>query len=211
MRFDSRVIDVHDPTVDDGHVVTERIIRGAIDAYRALPFGDVDAAAVARAAGVEEAQVVAAFPNWHALLIVTYDRWVELRGATRREQPTNTIEFVRMTLTEDVADPGLIRILAGAINIAASDTPFSAMFRQRWEEYYAAMAMGLARDFGTGVFTSVVPPEQAATQLLALYEGLQMQMLVRPHIDVVQQYDFATKALLEGWSRQQPPSWDLDA
>jgi AcrR family transcriptional regulator len=205
------VIDVHDPELADEHVVAERIIRAAIEAYRALPFHDVDARAVAERAGVTPEQVVAAFPAWDALLIVTYDRWVELRGATRREHPTNTLDYVRMTLAEDASDPGLVRILAGAINIAAAGTTFAALFRQRYEEYYTAIAMGLTRDFSNGSIDAVVSPEHAATQLLALYEGLQLQMLVRPHIDVVQQYDVAASTLRSGWSRQEPRAWALDA
>jgi AcrR family transcriptional regulator len=207
------VIDVHDPELSDERVVTERIVRGAIDAHRQLAFHDVDSAAIAERSGVTPEQVDASFPNRDALLMVTYDRWVELRGTSRapHRQPRNTVEYVRMTLAEDLADPGLVRILAGAINIAAADTAFAALFRQRYEEYSAAMVAGLTRDFQTGAIASVVPPEQAATQLLAVYQGLQMQLLVRPHIDVLQQYDFAAQTLVEGWHHRQPRSWDLDA
>lgn len=210
MLWDGRVIDVQDPRRSDEHVAAERIVRGAIDAYRALAFHDVDADAVAVRAGVSAEQVTRAFPNWDALLLVTYDRWVELRATNRREHPADTLAYVRMILSEDVADPGLVRILAAAINIAAADSPFAALFRQRYEEFYLAMVMGLTRDFAAAAEPSVVGPEHAATQLLALYEGLQLQMLVRPHIDVVQQYDVAAKALRAGWSHQQPQAWDLD-
>ncbi len=50
--------------------------------------------------------VARVFPTWDALLLVTYDRWTQLRGTRRNVQPSCTIEHVRMTLAEDVADPG---------------------------------------------------------------------------------------------------------
>ncbi|MFS2032369.1 hypothetical protein ACEN85_19995, partial [Curtobacterium sp. CT11-45] len=80
------------------------------------------AAGVAEVAGISVTTVERLFPTWDALLLVTYDRWTQRRGTRRRNPPTCTIEHVRMTLAEDVTDPGLVRVLAGAITIAAADT-----------------------------------------------------------------------------------------
>ncbi|MFZ7086851.1 hypothetical protein [Curtobacterium sp. RRHDQ10] len=96
--------------------------------------------------------------DWDALLIVTYDRWTELRADGRRGAPVprSTLDMVRMTLAEDIADP-----------------------------------------------------EHAATQLLAMYEGLQIQILVRPHVDVLREYDLAAQTLRQGWRTRPVPTWDL--
>jgi AcrR family transcriptional regulator len=208
MRWDGLVTDVSDATLTDD-LVAERVIRGAIEAFRSHPFQDVTAAVVADAAGLSEEAITRAFPTWDALLLVTYDRWAELRAKVRRASPTVTIEYIRLTLEEDVADPGLIRVLAGAINIAGANTPFAELFRKRYEEYYTLLVMGLQRDAALGSETIAVPFEAAATQLLALYEGLQIQMLVRPHVDVVAAFDAAVATLRDGWARRPATTWDL--
>ncbi|MDP4333541.1 TetR/AcrR family transcriptional regulator [Curtobacterium sp. A7_M15] len=200
----------HDPTVEDEQSLAERIVRGAIRAYRLHPFDSVDAGVVAEVAGIDVATVERLFPTWDALLLVTYDRWTQLRGTRRKTPPTCTIEHVRMTLAEDVADPGLVRVLAGAITIAAADTGFAELFRKRFEEYAEQLASGLERDVESGSERLVIPAYQAATQLLAVYEGLQIQMLVRPHIDVLVEFDRAVRTLRQGWREREVRAWDLD-
>ncbi|MFS0731297.1 TetR/AcrR family transcriptional regulator [Curtobacterium sp. 1P10AnD] len=203
--------DQHAAALEDEQSLAERIVRGAIRAYRLHPFDQVDATVVAEVTGVTTETVARVFPTWDALLLVTYDRWTQLRGTRRSVQPSCTIEHVRMTLAEDVADPGLVRVLAGVINIAAAETGFAELFRKRFEEYVGQLTAGLQRDFDTDVERSVVPPDVAATQLLAVYEGLQIQMLVRPHVDVLVEYDRAVRTLRQGWREREVPAWDLDA
>ncbi|WP_242088671.1 hypothetical protein [Curtobacterium sp. DN_7.5] len=200
----------HAAALEDEQSLAERIVRGAIRAYRLHPFDQVDAAVVAEVAGVPLDAVARVFPTWDALLLVTYDRWTQLRGTRRTVQPSCTIEHLRMTLAEDVADPGLVRVLAGVINIAAAETGFAELFRKRFEEYVGNLTRGLQRDFDADVEQAVVPADVAATQLLAVYEGLQIQMLVRPHVDVLVEYDRAVRTLRQGWRQREVPAWDLD-
>ncbi len=55
-----------------------------------------------------------------------------------------------------------------------------------------------------------IPAHRAATQLLAVYEGLQIQMLVRPYLDVLVEYDRSVRTLRLGWREQETAAWDLD-
>lgn len=210
MRWDVRVETLTDDTIVDEQTIAERLIRAAIRAYRLHPFTEVDAAVVADIAGVPLDAVARAFPTWDALLLVTYDAWTDLRGSTRRQKPATTIDYVRMTLAEDVADPGLVRVLAGVINIAGADTTFAELFRKRYAEYVGALTAGFQRDFDAGTEDAVVSAEHAATQLLALYQGLQIQLLVRPGLDALAEYDHAVRALRAGWRHRRVPAWDLD-
>ncbi|MBT2503570.1 hypothetical protein [Curtobacterium sp. ISL-83] len=201
---------VHDERFEDEQSLAERIVRGAIRAYRLHPFESVDAAVVAEVASVPVETVVRLFPTWDALLLVTYDRWAQLRGSRRNTPPTCTIDQVRMTLAEDLADPGLVRVLAGVITIAASDGGFAELFRKRFEDYVAQLTVGLQRDLDAAVEQSSIPAYQAATQLAAMYQGLQIQMLVRPHLDVIVEYDRAARTLRQGWRQTDVTAWDLD-
>jgi len=200
----------HDERFEDEQSLAERIVRGAIRAYRMHPFEDVDASTVAEVTGVDADVVGRLFPTWDALLLVTYDRWMQLRVTRRTNPPSCTIAHLRMTLAEDVADPGLVRILAGIVTIAASDNGFAELFRKRFEEHVDEVTTGLQHDVDTGVEELSIPAYQAATQLLAVHEGLQIQMLIRPHVDVLVEFDRAVRTLRQGWREREVPAWDLD-
>ncbi|MBF4613341.1 TetR/AcrR family transcriptional regulator [Curtobacterium sp. VKM Ac-1376] len=201
---------LHGERVEDDESLAERTVRAAIRAYRLHPFDAVDASVIAEVAGIPLETVDRLFPTWDALLLVTYDRWTQLRGTRRKSLPSCTIEQVRLTLAEDVADPGLVRVLAGVITVASSQTRFAELFRKRYEEYVEQLTVGLQRDFDNGVEESCIPAYQAATQLLAVFEGLQIQMLVRPHIDVLVEFNRSMDTLRQGWKQHDVPSWDLD-
>lgn len=202
---------LHGERVEDDESLAERTVRGAIRAYRLHSFDAVDASVVAEVAGIPLETVERLFPAWEALLLVTYDRWTQLRGTRRKTPPACTIDHVRLTLAEDVADPGLVRVLAGVITVASSESGFAELFRKRFDEYVEQLSNGLQRDFDNGAEESAIPAYQAATQLLAVYEGLQIQMLVRPHIDVMVEFDRSVRTLRQGWKQHELPSWDLDA
>jgi AcrR family transcriptional regulator len=202
--------DMHGGSVEDDASLAERIVRGAIRAYRLHPFHEVDAGTVAETCGVDRTVVDRLFPTWDGLLLVVYDRWLQLRGSRRSSVPRCTLEHVRMTLAEDVADPGLVRVLAGVVTLAASERDFAGFFRKRFEEYVEELTVGLQRDVDAGRETIGIPAHQAATQLLAVYEGLQLQMLVRPYLDVLVEYDRAVHTLRHGWREPEAVAWDVD-
>ncbi|MGW8432352.1 TetR family transcriptional regulator C-terminal domain-containing protein [Curtobacterium citreum] len=200
-----------DPDVHlvDEEALAERIVRGAIRAYRLYAFEMVDAVVVADTCGVRPEDVDRLFPSWDGLLLVTYDRWIQLRG-TGRSTPATTVDHVRTTLAEDVADPGLVRLMADVLTIAAADGDFAELFRKRFEEFVEELTRGLEADVRAGTERLGIPAHQAATQLLAVYEGLQIQMLVRPYLDVLVEYDRSVRTLRLGWREQETAAWDLD-
>lgn len=198
--------DVH---LVDEEALAERIVRGAIRAYRLYAYEMVDAVVVADTCGVRPEDVDRLFPSWDGLLLVTYDRWIQLRG-TGRSIPATTVDHVRTTLAEDVADPGLVRLMAGVLTIAAADGDFAELFRKRFEEFVEELTRGLETDVRAGTERLGIPAHQAATQLLAVYEGLQIQMLVRPYLDVLVEYDRSVRTLRLGWREQETAAWDLD-
>ena len=143
--------DMHGRRVEDDATLAERIVRGAIRAYRLHPFHDVDAATIAETCGVDHAVVDRLFPTWDGLLLVVYDRWLQLRGSRRSTAPRCPIDHVRTTMADDVADPGLVRLLAGVVTLAASECDFAGFFRGRFEEYVEELTVGLERDVDAGV------------------------------------------------------------
>ena len=69
----------------------------------------------------------------------------------------------------------------------------------------------LEKDIHAGREPDTMQPIRGAEQLIALYEGLQLQSMVRPGMDLLDAYDRAVTRMRDGWARTYtPPIWNLD-
>lgn len=104
------------------------------------------------------------------------------------------------------------RFLTATLNIAASpEHPLAPMLHARWRRFHAFVQHALERDVLLGREPGTMEPARGSEQLLATYEGLQLQSMVRPEMDLLEAFDRAVTRLREGWSRAYvPPVWELD-
>ena len=187
MRCDVRVETLTDGTIVEEQTIAERLVRAAIRAYRMYPFTDVDAAVVADVAGLP-LDAVSRASHGDALLLVTYDHWTGCASRPGVAPPLRD--------RPRPADPRRGRRRPGPRpgpgrrdQHRRCRNQLRRAFRKRYEDYVVELAVGLRRDFDAGMESSVVPAGRAATQLLALYEGLQIQLLVRPDLDALAEFD----------------------
>ncbi|MDT0234220.1 hypothetical protein [Curtobacterium sp. BRB10] len=201
------------PVLDDTALRGE-VIHGMITALRSRPLHEVTPEVVAAAAGVPIDVVDRTFPSWDGLLLATIDRWNEDRTVPLMPlaEQHGTIRFLRAIVTANVADPSLMRFLTATLNIAASpEHPLAPMLHARWRRFHAFVQHALERDVMLGREPGTMEPARGSEQLLATYEGLQLQSMVRPEMDLLEAFDRAVTRLREGWSRAYvPPVWDLD-
>nr|WP_307361340.1 hypothetical protein [Curtobacterium flaccumfaciens] len=104
------------------------------------------------------------------------------------------------------------RFLTATLNIAASpEHPLAPMLHARWRRFHAFVQHALERDVLLGREPGTMEPARGSEQLLATSEGLQLQSMVRPEMDLLEAFDRAVTRLREGWSRAYvPPVWELD-
>jgi AcrR family transcriptional regulator len=191
-----------------------RIIDAAIASFRRGAFHDVSFDTVATEAGLDKAAVRQHFPSWDGLVIATIDRWntERMRSVTSDGDLGGAVLFLRAIVRANIADPALMRLLTAMINIAATpEHPLAPLLQQRWHAFQNLVQDQLARDIHFGREPSTMEPARGAEQLVALYEGLQLQFMVRPGMNLLDAYDRAVTRLRDGWSRTySPPVWDLD-
>ena len=148
-----------------------------------------------------------------ALYLDAIDRWNEDRTVPLMPlaEQHGTIRFLRAIVTANVADPSLMRFLTATLNIAASpEHPLAPMLHIRWRRFHGFVQQSLMQDIAAGREPHTMEPSRGAEQLLATYEGLQLQSMVRPEMDLLESFDRAVTRLREGWSREYvPPVWDL--
>jgi BetI-type transcriptional repressor, C-terminal len=185
--------------------VQDRIVRAAVLAFRRLPFHMVDAEAVAVAAGLDLAVVARHFPTWQDLVGTTTAVWngERLQPILPIAERSGAIAFLRSVVVANQADPALMRLLVTAATIVASPShPVAATLQQQYLQFHATLQRTLAQDVAIGREPEGTDPASAAEQLIALYEGLQLQSMLRPSMDLVDAFDRATALLRAGWGAQ---------
>lgn len=199
--------------VDPDEAVRSAILQAAIRCFREHAFNDVTIATVADAAGLDLDAVTAWYPTLNGLIIDTVQLW---NG--RRTEPllpiaeqAGAVAFLRAILAANQADPGLMRLLTAMVNLAATPGhPLTPPLQRQWLHFHASVQRTLANDIATRREPAAMEAAAGAEQLIALYEGLQLQSMLRPSMDVLASYDRAVARLRDGWSRPVTPQvWDI--
>ncbi|WP_161805514.1 TetR/AcrR family transcriptional regulator [Frigoribacterium sp. RIT-PI-h] len=199
---------------DSGNTdIRVRIVEATIDSYRHHAFHETTPALVARRTGLSEEVIAAHFPVWDGLVMAAVDRW----NAERMQHvhplmvSHGTVAFLRGIVRENVADPSLMRVLTALLNVAATPNhPMAPLLHHEWRKFHHVVMAGLEADIREGREPASMEPARGAEQLIALYEGLQMQSMVRPRMDLLEAFDRAITRLRAGWSHAYTaPVWDL--
>jgi AcrR family transcriptional regulator len=204
------------PTSSHEDTIHQRaaIIRAAIEMFRRHAFHEASYELLAAAARLPLSDVQRQFPTWEGVVLATIDRWNEERMAPILPVAAThgTVRFLRGIVTANIADPALMRMLTATVNIAATpDHPMAPHLHERWRRFHLMVQNSLERDIRSGREPATMDPPRGAEQLIALYEGLQLQSMVRPDMDMLDAYDRAITRLREGWKQAYiRPVWEID-
>jgi len=212
---DSQNAPADDFYAEPAHLELRRtIVAAAVETFRRRAFHETTLEAVAETAQLPLDAVTAQFPVWNGLVLAAVDRWTAERTSPLLPVMSShgTVLFLRRIVQSNIEDPSLMRLLSALVNVAATPGhPLSELLQRDWSRFHRMVADGLRRDVELGREPSTMAPARGAEQLLALYEGLQLQSMVRPRMDLLDAYDRAVTRLRDGWGRPyQAPTWDLD-
>lgn len=189
------------------------VVEAAIATFRERAFHEVTIEVVAERAGLPAEEVRGQFPGMDDVVVAAIQVWND-----RRMRPIlpvavryGAVAFLRGIVLANVEDPALMRMLTATVNIAATpDHPMAPVLQRQWIRFHALVQRTLADDVSIGREPATMEPARGAEQLIALYEGLQLQSMLRPHMDVVEAYDRAVTRLRDGWSRvYNAPVWQV--
>jgi len=109
-------------------------------------------------------------------------------------------EAVARTATHNAEQPGLVDLFV-TLSASASDPqhPAHTFFKQRYAELSAQIRDGLDEGRRQGRIREDVTSEQMARLLLAVSDGLQLQWLLDPSIDMAEMVD-AFNRMCAAWS-----------
>lgn len=189
------------------------LVTAAIGLFRRLDFHQVSLELLAETTDRTASEVREQFGSFDDLVFAVVQVW----NAERMETITpvarhqGAVAFLRTIVQANIADPALMRFLIGTVNISAGGTsPIAPLLQQRWLQFHAFVQRALAHDIEVGREPETMEPARGAEQLIALYEGLQLQSMVRPAMHLLEAYDRAAYRLRDGWSHRYPaPVWDI--
>jgi hypothetical protein len=179
-----------------------RIVTAAVEAFRRSDFHSVGPAEVAALADVTVDQLSDAYPVWELLVVAVMDRWDN--GDRRRlwhlAEEQGASAYLRARLQSGLADPALVRIRVATLSAASAPShPAAGWFRTQYEHAFDDVTLALVRDVVAGREPHGTSPRQAAEQLVALYEGLQLQAMLRDDVDLLTGWDRAVARMRAGW------------
>ena len=193
--------------------VRDVLVQTAIRLLRDQAFHELSFQAVVEASGVALETALEEFATWDDLVLATIHVWnVERMGPIRHvADQYGAVAHLRVVIAGNVQDPGLMRLLAAMTPIAGTPGhPMAAVLQRQWVQFHAMVQRALMHDIEVGREPSTMDPARGAEQLIAVYEGLQLQSMLRPHMDVVEAYDRAVTRMREGWSVEyRQPVWDI--
>ncbi|MEU0405803.1 helix-turn-helix domain-containing protein [Streptomyces sp. NPDC006197] len=168
----------------------EKILEAALAAYAEAGSRKVSVRDIAKRVGMTDAGVLHHFGSREALLTAV----LQARDAAARAAHGSAADDLRAGLdivTHNASTPGLVKLFVDVAAAAAeTDHPAHAFF----EERYADGRRGLAEQLDRHARDPEAPhapepvtpvdPEWAARILLAATDGLQLQWLLEPDIDM---------------------------
>lgn len=195
-----------DPVADE-HLEHARLrLHIAAATIELIRTGDTlrpDGEAVAAAAGVDNEVLQREFPTWQSLLAVTVMRWHEARIAPLLAEAggEGAAAFLERLIAANLADPRMMRLLVSTLTEGAdTSNPAAPFYRNQYEGFHRTVHHLFEQDVAAGREPATVDPRRAADQLLALYEGLQLQAMLRNGFDVLAAFRDVTAQLRRGWA-----------
>jgi AcrR family transcriptional regulator len=177
------------------HERREQVIDAAIDVFSRQGFRQGSLRDVASVAGLTVPGLLHYFPTKEQLLMATLERHIEQRLAIQREQ--GLVAAMRIHLEAGLQRPALIRLF---ITVAAEatdpDHPAHRYFNDRYRRVFEWAFAGLAADIVAGRTPPTTDPAEAAVRLIALSDGLHLQYLYGPDLNLLRAYDRNTADLV---------------
>jgi len=175
------------------------IVRAALDSFTEHGYERASLRDIARRAGMTHAGLLHHFRDKNELLAAALtERDAEDLERSRVDAAAGLSAAGRLTrvLERNLASPEMVRTWAVLSAVASSpDHPAHTYFAERYEQVRTAIATEL-REAGTGQAWAGLDPDSAAALILAVLDGLQVQWLLDPRLDVIAVLDRFARTLL---------------
>jgi len=174
-----------------------QILDAAMEVFGRRGYRQGSLKDVADVVGLTVQGVLHHFPTKQRLLMATLDHRTALRSAkmTAIREADGVVALMRYLLADNLAHPGLMRLIV-TVSAEATDPdhPAHDYFVRRYRVVHDDLRSAFVAEQAQGGGPEL-DPDAAASLLVAIADGLQLQALLRPELDLLAEYDRLTAPL----------------
>ncbi|MFS0866570.1 TetR/AcrR family transcriptional regulator [Microbacterium sp. 179-B 1A2 NHS] len=162
----------------------QEILDRAIDVFRERGADGTSLRRIAEAIGVSHAALLHYFDSREQLLVAVYAH-AEARNAAQGERVPG-IETMVHAAIRNVEIPGLVKLYSTlvAASLESASEVGHAFFSARFERLRSTLTASLQRQQDAGEVRADVPADHLAALIIAASDGLQIQWLLEPSVEL---------------------------
>jgi AcrR family transcriptional regulator len=165
------------------------ILRTALESFAVRGFQGSSLREIAESVGLSQTGLLHHFSSKEALLAAVLAEKDAVSLQHSDASGLGVLDALREVVVENLAQPGLIRLFTTLSAEAINEShPAHEYFRVRYEAARQLLAAGLAQGQADGTVDPTVDVDMAATLLLAVMDGLQVQWLLTG-TDMLESFD----------------------
>lgn len=182
--------------------IQAEILDKAAEAFAERGFTSTSMREIAIAVGMTQQGLTYHFPSKQALLTAVLQRRDELAVEHHRASGLGVMDTLRAVVQENLSRPGLVRLMASLASEGISPEHAAHDFVQehfaKAREVFAAL---LERGQGSGEVRDDIPAAELAMMVVGAYEGLQLQWMIGPDVDLPRAFETVVCVLAPPVSR----------
>ncbi|MFC0672790.1 TetR/AcrR family transcriptional regulator [Brachybacterium hainanense] len=163
----------------------QEILDRAIEVFRERGADGTSLRRIAGAIGVSHAALLHYFDSREQLLVAVYEHAEAQRG-TLASDPSSAVDVMVRSAIANAEVPGLVQLYSTlvAASLEAESGPSKEYFTGRFERVRGDLEKRLRAEQAEGRIREDVDPEQIAALIVAASDGLQIQWLLDPSIEL---------------------------
>src|SRR5699024_2590986 len=163
----------------------QEILDRAIEVFRERGAGGTSLRSIAQSIGVSHAALLHYFDSREQLLVAVYER-AEGQRDTSGDAAESALDVLVKAAMINVGVPGMVELYTSlvAASLAAEGTPSNEFFSARFARIRDELTQRLTAEQAAGRLRGDVEPADMAALLIAASDGLQIQWLLEPSVQL---------------------------
>lgn len=164
----------------------QEILDRAIEVFRERGADGTSLRGIATAIGVSHAALLHYFDSREQLLVAVYEHAESQRDTARTYRDISAVEVLVKAAMINVGVPGMVELYTTLVasSLAAEGTASNVFFSDRFARIRTELTERLIAEQAAGRVREDVDPGDIAALLIAASDGLQIQWLLEPSIEL---------------------------
>lgn len=165
--------------------VKAEILEKATEAFAQRGFTGTSVREIAKAVGMTQQGLSHHFPTKEALLLAVLQRRDELALDQYRDRGMSATDILRAIIQDNLTKPGIVQLTTTLASEAIDpDHPAHEFFTEHFTAARQVFATLLRWGQRRGEIRDDLDAEELAPIVVAVYEGLQLQWMIAPELDL---------------------------